>query len=194
MSKNCLICLKEIILNNYRIGINQWNKRKYCSRRCMGISKKNQVISIEQRKKMSLTKLKNPIRYWLGKKRPELLKTNSSKTMFKKGMSPWCEGKKMSQELREKLSLAHLKGRQKITPEIISLRSSVDYSIWRKTVLKRDNFTCLKCGSKSNLHVDHIKPFAYFPDLRFDIDNGRTLCATCHRKTDTWGGRSYLYG
>jgi 5-methylcytosine-specific restriction endonuclease McrA len=40
------------------------------------------------------------------------------------------------------------------------------------------------------LQADHIKPFAHHPELRFDVNNGRTLCVPCHRKTDTYGGRS----
>ena len=39
------------------------------------------------------------------------------------------------------------------------------------------------------LHADHIKPFAFFPSLRFDLENGRTLCVECHKKTPTFGGR-----
>lgn len=28
---------------------------------------------------------------------------------------------------------------------------------------------------------------AFFPELRFELTNGRTLCKLCHMKTDTWG-------
>jgi hypothetical protein len=47
---------------------------------------------------------------------------------------------------------------------------------------------CGQIGGK--LNVDHIKPFSLFPELRFDIKNGRTLCLLCHTKTDTFGPKS----
>jgi hypothetical protein len=55
---------------------------------------------------------------------------------------------------------------------------------WRKAIFARDNFTCQICKVRGTyLEADHIKPFAYFPSLRYDIDNGRTLCRPCHDKT-----------
>lgn len=67
------------------------------------------------------------------------------------------------------------------------IRSSFDYRIWREAVFKRDNFTCMFCQRKGGrLNADHIKPFSLYPDLRMDINNGRTLCVDCHKKTDTY--------
>ena len=51
---------------------------------------------------------------------------------------------------------------------------------WRDTVFARDDFTCQHCGSTSYLHAHHIKPWAEYPNLRFEISNGLTLCIDCH--------------
>lgn len=68
--------------------------------------------------------------------------------------------------------------------------------IWRLAILKRDNYQCQICnirsskGNRITFDVDHIKPWSRFPDLRFELSNGRTLCRPCHMKTDTWLGKS----
>lgn len=68
------------------------------------------------------------------------------------------------------------------------IRGSYEYKLWREAVFKRDNWTCIWCGKKGGeLNADHIKPFALYPELRFAIDNGRTLCIDCHKTTDTYG-------
>lgn len=71
------------------------------------------------------------------------------------------------------------------------IRQSTSYKNWRTSVFQRDNFTCQECGERGGeLNADHIKPFAFFPELRLELSNGRTLCIDCHKKTDTWGGRA----
>lgn len=76
------------------------------------------------------------------------------------------------------------------------LRESVDYDIWRENVFKRDNYTCQKCGAKNGqgkaiyLNADHIKPWSKYPELRYVVSNGRTLCLDCHKETETFGRRT----
>lgn len=100
-------------------------------------------------------------------------------------------GRKTSEETRRKLSEA-LKGEKSpawkggVTPENERQRKSIEYTMWREQVFERDNWECQEChtrsgrGSPVTLNADHIKPFALFPELRFVVENGRTLCAECH--------------
>lgn len=75
-----------------------------------------------------------------------------------------------------------------ISTENHRIRNSMKMKNWRKEVFERDNYTCQICFARGGeLNADHIKPFAFFPELRFELSNGRTLCVQCHRKTDTFG-------
>lgn len=58
-------------------------------------------------------------------------------------------------------------------------RNTREYRIWRASVVRRDK-VCQCCGSKYNRHAHHIKHATYFPLLRFDVENGITLCSDCH--------------
>lgn len=100
-------------------------------------------------------------------------------------------GRKLSSEHRQKLSGSNSHNwKGGITDKNKKIRESLESRQWREKIFRRDNFSCVKCGAKGNLNADHIKPFALFPELRFDLSNGRTLCVPCHRKTDTYGGKS----
>lgn len=86
----------------------------------------------------------------------------------------------------------HYNWRGGITDINHKIRSSQEMKDWRKAIFERDNFTCQKCGQiGGRLQADHIKPFSLFPELRFDLSNGRTLCYDCHRQTETWGRRIF---
>lgn len=108
-------------------------------------------------------------------------------------------GKHLSVETRKKISDAH-KGEKAnnwkggITPINKAIRMSSQYKQWRTAVFQRDNYACIIGGRAhgSKLQADHIKSFAHYPELRFDISNGRTLCIPCHKKTDTYGFRKKI--
>ena len=67
---------------------------------------------------------------------------------------------------------------------------SIEYKNWRKSVFERDHYTCQDCNKKGiYLTAHHIKSQAQYPEFRYDIDNGKTLCEECHKKTDNYAGR-----
>lgn len=57
-----------------------------------------------------------------------------------------------------------------------------ELTVWRKQVYARDGYACQRCGGKGRIHAHHIKPWAEYPELRFDVSNGLTLCEDCHGK------------
>lgn len=67
-------------------------------------------------------------------------------------------------------------------------RTCSAYKEWRMAVFKRDNFTCLICSVKDKtIEADHLKAQSEYPDLIYEVSNGRTLCHECHKKTDNYG-------
>lgn len=186
----CLTCGKTNYWRRYK-------KNMYCSSGCNPICMKGRVFREETKKLMSekskgrhngiATEFKKGQR-------------TSPETEFKKGQTALNKGKKIWVGEKQLNLIAHpfptgnlhpnWKGG--ITPINQKIRSSQVYKAWRKAVFERDDYTCKKCGEKGGyLHADHIKPFSMFIEERFNIDNGRTLCRPCHRKTDTYGRKIY---
>jgi len=169
----------------------------------------NKGISCREDTKLKLRELqkKNPSKGFLGKKHIQEVKEKIRKihlgNKYNLGKKRSIEsrqkmreshlGKKLSVETRKRMSLIHRgekapNWRGGITEINQIIRTSLEYRLWRESIFQRDNYTCRFCGKRGgNLEADHIKPFSLFPELRFAIDNGRTLCRECHKKTNTYG-------
>jgi hypothetical protein len=115
--------------------------------------------------------------------------TKQKISIANKGKISANKGNKWSSELRIKLSGANASNwKGGTTKERDLLKNKTEYILWRTAVFMRDNYTCQECLVRGGeLNADHIKPWSLFPELRYAIDNGRTLCVNCHRQTDTWG-------
>lgn len=172
----------------FKKGMKAWNK---------GLPSKLRGLKRDPKigKKVSETKKSRHFRHTESTKLKISLKNKgihtSPKTEFKKGHKTT-----HTEEVRKILSISKMgcknpQWRGGITNVRIQIWRSEEYKLWRKAVFERDKYTCVWCGKTGGvLNADHIKPFALFPELRFAIDNGRTLCVHCHRKTDTYGGRT----
>ena len=57
------------------------------------------------------------------------------------------------------------------------------YKQWRKNIYSRDHYKCQwpNCTFKQKLNAHHIKTWANYPNLRYDINNGITLCSIHHK-------------
>lgn len=103
------------------------------------------------------------------------IKCAKGHNVFDKGNVPWNKGK------------SHLRGskhwnwRGGVDKEHTRIKQTKEYKEWRASVYKRDKWSCQKCGSKKGIVAHHIKPFSTFPNLRFVVSNGQTLCRKCHQ-------------
>lgn len=201
--KPCLQCNKEFPVENYRK-----DTAKFCSILChnrnIGMKKIGTHLSNATKKKIGAANAGQKFSkvciscsnvfvvtfVHLGQKYCSMPCYGKSK----EGFTPWNKGIKLSSEHLLKISGKNASNWQGgKTSENQILRHRKEYRLWREAVFARDNWECQDCHTRSQkgtsvvLNADHIKPWSLFPELRFAIDNGRTLCASCHYKTDTFG-------
>lgn len=105
-------------------------------------------------------------------------------------------GRKLTEKTKLKMSEAH-KGEKAyqwkggISKHYKTGYYSREYRQWRITIFERDHYQCQGCTQVGGyLTAHHIKSFAKYPKLRFDINNGITLCEDCHKLTDNYKGRA----
>lgn len=163
----CTFCSKEFF--DYPS-----NKRSTCSRKCQ--------FDLYSKERMGVKK----INHLKGYKRPpfsmehkERLSIAAEKRIAENRGSGFKSGK------------LHPSWKGGVTSEDYRLRRSRTNLRWKKQILERDNYSCQICGDKETImHTNHIKPWSIYPELRFELSNGRTLCRKCHGKTDTYGNKS----
>jgi len=149
----------------------------------ISLKHRGKVLTEEHKKKLSIAKLNNPVRYWKGKKlHPNFVASNKTR---KRPACPWRGQRRISVSGEN-----HWNWKGGISPENAKIRGSLEYRLWRMSVFRRDNFTCKFCFKRGGkLNADHIKRFSEYPELRLDIDNGRTLCVPCHKTLGTYHGK-----
>lgn len=157
--------------------------------------------------------------YNLGKKHSEETRKKISESNKGKIMSPEAVektrlkllGRKLTEEQRAmrrgERSSSWKGGISRINSRI---RQSAEYITWRSKVYYRDNYTCVLChrnrknDKTTKLNADHIIAFsillkennikkttdAIHCNNLWNIDNGRTLCYECHKKTDNYGSKA----
>lgn len=97
-----------------------------------------------------------------------------------KAYVPWNKGKKMP-EIAGENHYRYVEDRSKIK-QCCQERRSPKYKEWRLKVYKRDNFKC-KINNKDcvlKIQAHHILPWRDYPELRYEINNGITLCLAHH--------------
>jgi len=167
----CQFCGEKIIAKY--MAMDKPN-RKFCSYSCKTTWQNKNIPQTEEHKKQSSLRLKS---LWKDKDFIERYRTSEHRALLAKLQSG---------------ENSHF-WRGGLTDKNRRLRNSFLVKIWREKVFERDNYTCQSCGARSgngyrvNLNADHIKSWSLYPELRFDVNNGRTLCWQCHKKTDNFG-------
>lgn len=176
--------------------VNKGRKRSEEFKKKVSQSMKGVKKSLQMRERLSKARKGKPVSTF---QLEQIRKANAKRT-------PSMLGKKHSLETIAKMRATALRNGNKpitkrgaecwnwkggISPLYKRIRRSKEFMDWREAVFKRDDWTCQGCGIRGGiLHPDHIKPFAFFPELRFELSNGRTLCKNCHVKTDSWGHKA----
>ena len=178
---DCKKC-NRVFTKEQNESVNVWSGRKYCSKSCAN------SVSRNGRGNKGKT---SPFR---GMKFPERSGENNPRNTQIMKTCLECKCIFMVQAYRKATAnfCSHVCASQYRdegkTPANDKIRKSWAYKAWRNLVFERDDYTCQECEQRGGyLHADHIKPFALHPKLRLSVDNGKTLCIPCHKKTDTYG-------
>jgi len=180
LEKICQCCGKDFV--------GQSGRQKFCSPRCFG------QYNMKDRKK------ENHSRWRGGMNTYKCLECGKSFESYNREMTPiYCSRKCYS--LTQKGRMSPLKGTKhpqfsgenhpnwlkdrtklKKFDDTNKDRRSSAYANWRREVWKRDNFKCRIDNKDCNgqLQAHHILGYTDYPELRYEINNGITLCLAHH--------------
>ena len=159
ITRKCQVCEKDFIARKSE-------SRKYCSYKCKALGQ-------QKRKKVVCKNCNKKFERAVGELR--ISQERGCQHTF-------CSVKCYNKYSRGENHSHWIKDRTKLKSEIRTLRYSDEMKNWRTSVFKRDDFTCKMCGKKGGyLQAHHIRLFATYPDLRFVVGNGVTLCKGCHK-------------
>lgn len=190
-SRICEICRKEYL------GI---PSRKYCGYKC---SKKAR----ESKKSIHCANCSNEFLVWSYRD----AKYCSYKCKYEHKSSPIIEGTchkcgKKFQRKAHKMGLGNIYCSRKCLLEFNKRENHYEWKEglhdkhltlalkeWGRIIKKRDNYACKKCGEtdRKQLEAHHVKHRNAFPEFQFDLDNGITLCLTCHAREHERDSRSH---
>jgi len=153
----CKICSKEFGTTQDRVDN---GRGKYCSRKCYS-------VACTQRQG-----------YWKGKTRSTPWMVGESNTFF--GKKPWNTGLKLP-EMSGENHPNWVKDRTKLSTD---RRHAYDgrYKDWMSKIRLRDNWKC-KMSNKDclgRIETHHILSWREHPELRYELNNGITLCHFHH--------------
>jgi len=123
-----------------------------------------------------------------GKEMPEETKIKVSEAKKKNPTKYW-SGKEFSSEHRKKLSIVSTGRCRELAGNWDGGKSKNHHSTteprykeWRGRVFTRDDWKCVidNQSCKGQIQAHHILPWRDFPELRYEINNGITLCQAHH--------------
>jgi len=140
------------------------------------------VVGAETKKKISQSLMgrKNP-------KHSEFMKGRVASKETKQKIVIALTGRKCSEETRKKISESRMGSKHwnwNPNRELVkkNLRNDAVYQQWVNSVKRRDNNSCQlkneECSGYNIVH--HIKNWSQYPELRYKLNNGVTLCQAHH--------------
>lgn len=166
VSKKCLFCHNSFTDRESLIG-----KRKFCSQKCRNLWGRGRKMDTRG-----------------GKIRKICFRCEKEFTCWRyERERKYCSKKCWHDDLSDKQSgKGNPNWKGGISPRPLNSRR---YREWRKAVFERDDYKCVKCGYSGGriLNAHHKKDWSMFPELRYNVSNGETLCINCHKLTKSFG-------